>query len=710
MLDCGDVNASNWTVGTISVDYPTAGCARVRIGDPADKQTLLDEKTIVSLERVLTKIEAQISLQCVVFTGCAPGRFIAGADLKTFESYKTVDEARAAARRGQKLFHRISLLPWPTVAAIDGPCLGGGLELALACRYRVATDSSRTRLGLPEVLLGIIPGFGGSQRLPRLIGFQDSLHWVLACKRYNATEAQRAGVIDWVSSPADLDQTAVDIAEGKLQIARNHKKPLLHRFLDSNRLTRSIIASTALKRVVGDSRGRYPAPGRAIEIMRDGLKLSIERGLEREADACAELLISKQSRELVRIFILSENAKKAADRAAADLIVQAAVVGAGAMGGGIAMLLAERGVVTQLYDSKPEAIANAMKRAIEYFGKKSGRGRMTPAAAREALLRIQNAAEMKDIAKAQFVVEAISEDLNDKAACFRALETIITETAVLASNTSALSISKIQESLSKPGRAVGMHFFNPVDRMPLVEIIAGKKTSPAAVAVAAGLALRLGKTPIVVADSPGFLINRLLGCYITEAARLLAAGLSIVEIDGAAREAGMPMGPFQLLDEVGIDVAVRAGASLAEAFGDRFRAGDSLQLCVDAGRLGRKSAGGGFYKKPDPQSGDGRIEVARDIGKIIGVAWAASARGPNSKELARDAGDRLMLSIAVEARRAVESGVIASPDLLDLACVLGMGYPAWRGGPLRDLQNRGGAGAELIQNFGARYGGVFRLS
>lgn len=689
-------------IGPIAVDYPSPACARVRIGNPSERQTVFDEKTLAAFDRILTRIEALISLRGVIFTGCAPGRFIAGSDWKSIELLKTLDDALARVRQLQKLFDRIAEMPWHTVAAIDGPCLGAGLELALACKTRIVTDSPRTRLGFPEVLLGIIPGGGGTARLPRLIGFQDSLQWILSGKRFTPAQALKAGVADWVVAPADLDRQALEAAEGTLHWTRTRKHPLRHRMVDALAPARAWVARQSIQQLKAHTRGRYPAPFAAVRAVRDGLKVNIHKALEVEAQQCAELYISPQARELARIYILSDEARRPADRTSAENIQIAGVAGADDVGGEVAMLLAGQQIETRLHDPATVKITAALTRATEHLGKRAGQGRMTAAVAKATLLKMVQAPSIENLANIQFVVEAMGDSAQAKTAMVAALDGMLPREVCIASHADSIAISKLQESLRFPERVAGMHFFKPVDRMPVVEIVRGEKTDAATVALASGFALRLGKTPVIVRDGPGYLLHRILHSYFSEAARLLTGGLSIGEIDRAAMNEGMAAGPFALLDEFGIDAARAISIDLTKKLGERFHAGELYNWLVEARRMGRKS-GEGFYKHSP--------EAALDpvVAKILGVEWACAQRGPKSRELAPEAGDRLMLAISAEARRALDSGIVDSADMLDLACVLGAGYPGFRGGPLRDFENRGAAGAARMQQFARQYGAMYQF-
>ncbi|MBL8696412.1 MAG: enoyl-CoA hydratase/isomerase family protein [Planctomycetes bacterium] len=666
-------------VGNVVVDYPSPSVARIRIGDPQAKQSILDEATIAALEKVLTRIEAQISLQGVILAGCAPGRFLAGADVKGIEAVSDAEAGRKLAERGQALFQRIARLPWRTVAAIDGVCLGGGLELSLACKVRVATDSPKTQIGLPEVQLGILPGWGGTTRLPRLIGLPKALDWILTARRADARRALRDGVVDRIVAPEGLDAAALEAAEGKWQ-SKPRSRPISERLRDGTSIGRAWVARVARDRVRQQTGDRFPAPFAAIDVATRGLALSVDGSLALEAKAVGELVASPICKNLVRLFFLMESAKRQGDRERAAAATEAAVMGAGIMGGAIAALLAEQGIATRLHDSRAQALDAAVARLRERLDRRVRERRLEEAAARAVLDRFQPTPDGSRLGKPQIVVEAIVENLAEKKALLTKLAEQVPESCVLATNTSSLSVTELQSSVPHPERVVGIHFFNPVEKMPLVEVIRGAHTSEEAVAFACGLAVRLKKTPVVVADCPGFLVNRILAPYLAQAAALLREGLSISQIDRAAVAAGMPMGPFSLLDEVGLDTAAAASRVLTAAFGDRMAAGSLLEPLLAAKKLGRKS-GSGFYQYEDHKKGSSPAPDPQ-LSSLLGIPWAASASGPKA-DLLQSAPSRLLEAIASEARLALAEGVAASAEEIDLACVLGFGYPPERGGPLR---------------------------
>jgi len=666
---------------------------------PGEKVVKIGPAFAEALERVLERLETESDRPGVVFTGPSPEMFVAGADLEILRDVKDPETARALAVRGQKAYERIARLRARTVAAISGPCLGGGLELALACGVRIASDHPKTRIGLPEVRLGIVPGFGGTQRLPRLLGFARSLKIVLSGTRYPPKAALRMGLVDRVVPSERLLELALSAAAGTLPIRRRFV-PLEARLGRFGSPVRSALAALATARVRKETGQRFPAPYRAIDLLRRASSLPIERGLEREAQAIGELATGPVSKNLIRIFFLGEQARRfARPPSGGDLptIRRAAVIGCGAMGAGIAARLADAGMTVRLRDADAAAIARALDRARREFEGKVARRRLAPHEARDRLDRLQPALDGSGIERSDLVVEAIVESLDAKRELLADLAARVRPDAILATNTSSLPIAEIARDVPRPERVVGMHFFNPVEKMPLVEVVRGPRTSPTTVAAIASLTLALSKTPVVVGDGPGFLVNRILAPYLQEAAALLQEGMGVAAVDRAAREFGMPMGPFAVLDEVGIDVALAVAKLFAEAFPSRFEPPRLLEALVQASRLGRKS-GAGFYR----YGGGKKREEDPDLSRTI------SLPPPGEIPAVSRLVDRLFLPIANEALRCIEEGIVERAGDADLASVLGFGFPPERGGILRwALEDGASATLDRLSFLRARYGSRF---
>ncbi|HET6201188.1 MAG TPA: 3-hydroxyacyl-CoA dehydrogenase NAD-binding domain-containing protein [Planctomycetota bacterium] len=663
---------------------------------PGERVVKIDLAFAGALEAALERIEGKTSARGFVFTGPGPGMFLAGADIALIRDLRDPAEAEKLAARGQRLFERIARLPRPTVAAISGPCLGGGYELALACRWRLASDHPKTKVGLPEVRLGIVPGFGGTQRLPRLLGLARALPPILTGSAYPARAAWRLGLVDDLVPDERLAELAEKAALGELPLPRRRAPRLLDRLSP----VRFFVAETAKRRTLRETRGRYPAPLRAIEVASRGLGGGIARGLALEAKALAETATGPVAKNLLQLYFLREGAKRFAALDGQPLesqVKRAAVIGCGAMGAGIALLLAERGVSVRLQDADAGAIARTLERARRRFGEKVARRRMERHEAVAAMDRLQPAGDGSGLERCDLVLEAIVESLEAKRSLFAKVASRVPPGALLATNTSSLEVAAIAKGLPRPERVVGLHFFNPVEKMPLVEVVRGPETSPESAARAAALALEIEKTPLAVRDGAGFLVNRILAPYLQEASKLLVEGVLERDIDEAAVRFGLPVGPIALLDDVGLDVAAAAARTLAAAFPPRFEPPRLLERLLASQRLGRKS-GTGFYR----YGRNGRRVVDPDLPRVLGLP--ARSPGPVPQALA----ERLLLASVLEALRCVEEGIVERAGDVDLASVLGFGFPPDRGGILRSAMADGAESllrraSELRARHGVRF-------
>ena len=652
------------------------GRAEVVFDNPSGKAVVLTSAVMLRLDGILGEIEklaAAGSVKAVIFRSAKDGMFVAGVNVDEIAGVTDRTEAREKARLGQQLFHRVSRLPVPTIAAIDGTCLGGGTELALACAWRLASDRPETKIGLPEVRLGIVPGFGGTTRLPRLVGLPAALDLILTGKTLDARRAQKIGLIDERMHPSVLLRRARELAAE----AASGKRPSRELSLQ-NRLMggpgRKLVLRKAREGVMKETRGAYPAPLRALEVIDAGLSLPVERQLEIEADAVADLIVSDVSKNLIHVFHLMEDAKKAAPTAPAREVERVGVLGAGVMGGGIAQLLADKAIAVRLKDIQANALGLGLRHARELFDKSVERRRMQKRDAEQAMNRIAPTLEYTGFGTLDLVIEAVVERLDVKQSVLREVESNVPDDCVLTSNTSSLSITTMATVLTRPERFAGMHFFNPVHRMPLVEVVRGERSSDEAIATVFELARALGKTPIIVQDGPGFLVNRLLAPYLNEAGWLLGEGASIEEVDRVMVEFGMPMGPFRLLDEVGLDVARHAAETMHAAFGERFRPSPALAALAGLKRLGRKG-GSGFYRYDEERDAGVDDAIYAELGDAIPKA---------RRELEPDVIRRRLLYVMVnEAARVLEDGIVRGPGDVDLGMITGTGFPPFRGGLLR---------------------------
>jgi 3-hydroxyacyl-CoA dehydrogenase / enoyl-CoA hydratase / 3-hydroxybutyryl-CoA epimerase len=607
------------------------------------------------------------------------GSFIAGADIDAIATIEDPAEAEAKIRMGQAVFNDVASLAVPTLAAIDGPCLGGGLELALACDHRVASDSEKTSFQFPEVMLGILPAWGGTTRLPRRIGVQASLDMLLGSRRVDTKKAKRVGLVDEIL-PADLFlETVRDFAQSVLgREASPGKRPFVRRLQDSAP-GRTLILRIARRKVLASTGGHYPAPLRILDILDHHLGDTVEESLAAEARAAAELVVSPVCKNLLHVYYLREAARKGTglEGGRSDVAPRPVgvlgVLGAGVMGGGIAQLAADNGVRVYMKDIRHEAVTGGLQHARSLFDRAVARRRTTRRRAAQKMELISGGLEYYGISAADVVVEAVVERLDVKRQVLAEAERHVHGGCVLSTNTSSLSVDAMAEALQHPARFCGMHFFNPVDRMPLVEVVRGAATSDQTVATVYAFALRLGKVPVVVRDGPGFLVNRILGPYLNEAGFLLGDGATIERVDGVAKEFGMPMGPLRLIDEIGIDISVHAGAALHGALGERLAPSPALVALGNSGRLGKKG-GVGFY----------RYEKGKERGVDESVYVALSSVIPPHRELdEHDVRQRLLISMINEAARALEEGIARGAADLDLAMIMGTGFPPFRGGLLR---------------------------
>ena len=691
--------------GPFRLEGHPSGIALLWFDDPGRKVNLLDSESLPALRRVLEALRQRSDSaypRALVLLSAKEEQFIAGADVAEFDGLEDPSEAEAKAREAQQLFEEISHLPYVTVAAINGPCLGGGTELALAMRYRVASNSRKFTIGLPEVQLGILPGFGGTQRLPRLIGLVPALDLLLTGRSLDSRRAYRIGLVDAVLPHERFSERAVQWTEALLQdlpAVKRRGPPLPMRIMETVAPIRNRILSQARSNVLRQMGGHYPAPPEIIRVLRATWGASSETGLEVEREAVARLLFTPESKNLRRIFALREEAKRKPETARAREVAHVAVMGAGAMGGEIAYLFSSRNVRARLRDLKPEPLLRSLAHARSLFEREVSRGRLTKAEMEQALAGIEPSLDLSGLKSADLALEAVVEDLPVKQALFRELEGMVPERCVFATNTSSLSVRAMAKGLRNPGRVVGMHFFNPATRMPLVEVIRTDISDAAAVETVIALTRRLGKTPVLVADAPGFLVNRVLMPYLGEAVALVERGQPVRAVDHALRDFGMPVGPLELLDEIGLDVARKVAHVLRDAYGDRLPPTTLIDRLVAAGELGKKSELG-FY----------RYEAGRRKGVNQEIEASVPPEGPLTPP---QIVDRLLDVMVNEAAMALEEHVVPRPEDVDLAMVLGTGFPPFRGGLLRHADTVGaGAIVERLarrQQEGASVGPSGRL-
>ncbi len=660
--------------------------AEVILDTPGEKVNKLTRETWTELQEVIGFIRAKSDvIRSVIFRSGKLDSFLAGADITTIEVMKTVDEALGLIEKAQEVFQELAELPQMTVAVIDGACMGGGTELALACKYRIISDSPSTRLGLPEVQLGVLPGAGGTQRLPRLIGIPAALEMMTSGAPVNPSKALKIGLVHDIIPKEYLLDFARQFVRGKDKLRKTKKASLMGRAMQTLiplKPVRAIVIGQAKKMILSKSKGFYPAPIAIVDVVDQTTGLSVRDGLKVEARAFAQLAVSPIAKNLIQLFFASEQLKKErgvgpveAAGFQAEKLKNIGVVGAGIMGGGIAAVAASKGISVRMKDIQHESILNGLKTAGALFEKEFKRKKITKAEYLKRVYAITPTIEFTGFKRIPFVVEAVIEKMEIKKALIDQLETLVSPKAIIASNTSSLSISEMASQAKYPERIVGMHFFNPVPKMPLVEVIRAEKTSPEVVVQTVALAKQMGKTVIVVKDRPGFLVNRVLMPFLIECAHLYAEGFSIAQIDEAATRFGMPMGPFRLLDEIGLDTAAKVAKVIAGAF-PHLVVLPLVDELVQSGNFGRKT-GKGFYQY-DSQ------------GKPIAVRGEFSREPKNpSAETDKHLTDRLILPMVTEAVMALDEGIVGTVRDLDLGLIFGIGFPPFRGGLLRWVSTEG---------------------
>lgn len=655
------------------------------------------------LEELLERLLRDEVVKAIVIRSGKPDTFIAGADIEEFVRLRTPDDATRLSRDGQLLMQKLADSTKPIVAAIHGACLGGGLELALATDYRVASDHPKTQLGLPEVQLGLIPGAGGSNRLPRLIGVRAAFELILTGKNERPAKALRIGLIDELVPESILLDTAIAAAE---RLARGRRRPrrsrkLMDFLLDGTPLGRMIVYKKALAQVREKSGENYPAPIRAIDVVRTGMEDGLARGLAAEADAFGELAMTDVSRRLIEIFFATTALKKddgvPAGTAEPQPVHRIGVVGSGFMGSGIAGTAAlNAGVQVRMRDSELPRVGKGVKAAVRILEERVKRRRLTRHEFERQSALISGSGDWSGFAGAELVVEAVFEDLAVKRQVMAEIAHAVAPDAVIATNTSTLSVAEIAQGVPNPERVLGMHFFSPVEKMPLLEVIPHETTSATSVVTAVRFGRRMGKTVIVVADSPGFWVNRILLPYLNEAGFLLEEGVPIEMIDRAMTSWGFPVGPVSLLDEVGLDVGEKAGKVMQQAFGDRMTPSRVLAVMRADNRMGRKN-GRGFYFYKDGH----KASPDQSVYRLLGV----KPRADVDVEAVRD---RLVFAMLNEAAAAMSEGVVRTPRDADIGAVFGIGYPPFRGGPLRTIDAIGpdqvlATLERLVQSHGPRF-------
>ena len=647
---------------------------------PESGANIFDTATLNELNEHLDFVENDTSLRGLIITSAKKSIFIAGADLKTLLKQGQTGEMRDFIADGQRILNRIAALKIPTVAAVHGACAGGGYEVTLACDWRIATDNPATRIGLPETTLGLIPAWGGCTRLPRLIGPQRAAEVILKGKLYSAQDALKLGLIDEITS-----------ADRLLAAARKKLRSGKRKMEGGAPATPSADSRELAPPIVTEN----PASARAFDVIKKGLASSADQSLALELNAIVDLGKSESTQNLIRNFFLAEKYKKGPSKTPAEKVVHAAVIGAGVMGSGIAQWLSSRGVTVILRDIAREQIDRGLAIIEKTYADALKRGLMTEEKAKDGRARIVASIAPMELRDVQFVIEAASEKIEIKKEIFCELAMQAGPKTIIATNTSALPISELADVTVLPEHVIGLHFFNPVSRMKLVEVVIAKQTSDETRLRTLAFARQIGKWPVVVRDSPGFLVNRVLFPYLLDAAELFESGLDAAKIDNALLQWGMPMGPLRLIDEIGIDITIDIGNTLEKAYGRRDHVPAVLLWLRDGQMLGRKSSAGFYkYEGKTQSANDSLTQWRRGLhgdpegaeGPVIPPDWHRDPRlRLNESELAH----RLVFLMVNEAARCLEEKVVDSPEDADYGMILGTGFAPFRGGPLRFAEHFG---------------------
>ncbi|HJP87140.1 MAG TPA: fatty acid oxidation complex subunit alpha FadJ [Gemmatimonadaceae bacterium] len=679
---------------------------------------------------LLSRMEQDTSVHGAVLISGKPDVWIAGADIEEFLQLKTATDAERLSRDGQMLLDSIERLRIPVVAAIHGACLGGGLEAALACRYRIATDHPKTILGLPEVQLGLIPGAGGTQRLPRKIGLTNALDLILTGKHVRPKKALQLGLIDELVHPSILRsisiQRAREVAEGRRKSER-HGGGLKGAILDRNPAGRALVLRRAREQTLAKSRGNYPALIAAIDAVATGYERGIAEGYREESRKFGEMAMTDVSRQLIFLFFATNELKK--DPGVDPLqhpelpvstfeplpVDKIAIIGAGFMGAGIASIAVQHGSLVRLKDADHSRVAKGYAAVRDVLKERLTRKQITKVQYSDYMALVGGTVDYSGFGNVDLVIEAVFEDLAVKHQVLRETEAAIRPDAIFATNTSTIPIALIAQASSRPDRVLGMHFFSPVHKMPLLEVITTDKTYPQVTATAVAYGKKLGKTVIVVNDGPGFYVNRILSPYINEAGILLDQGVAVDLIDKALVDFGFPVGPITLIDEVGLDVAVKAGKIMAEAFPERMQPANSIQAVVSAGRYGRKSQKGFYTYDKEGKKGDVDPSVYALFLSPGSIPVVKSITPPSESDAAhRDdmpaiqIQQRTVLAMLNEAARCLSDGIIKSPRDGDVGAVFGIGFPPFRGGPFRYMDTLGiQIVVQRLEDLNARFPGRY---
>ncbi|WP_323843621.1 fatty acid oxidation complex subunit alpha FadB [Moraxella sp. Pampa] len=674
---------------SITVSRLDDGIVKFHFDNQTESVNKFDKTTNAEFEKAISAVEQASDVKGLVVTS-GKNVFIAGADITEFVGYFNQDESEIERWIVEinQVFNRFEDLPFPKVCAINGAALGGGCEMTLVCDYRVISDNAT--IGLPEVKLGIFPGFGGSVRVPRLIGIDNALEIIATANPLKPMDALKLGLVDAVVTADNLEKSAIDLVKkcinGELDWQARHAEKINP--VKLSELEQKMAFNSAKGVLFSKANpAQYPAPKIALDTIEQHVNLPRDEALKVEAKGFAKSAKTPQATALVGLFLNDQVVKKLAKTHSKNAhdIQKSAVLGAGIMGGGIAYQSAVKGLPIIMKDIKSEQLELGMNEASKLLSKQVERGKLTPAKMGETLSRIQPTLNYGDFKDVDIVIEAVVENPKVKHSVLQEVEELVKDDAIIASNTSTISITYLSSVLKRPENFVGMHFFNPVHRMPLVEVIRGEKSSEKAIATTVALAQKMGKVPVVVNDCPGFLVNRVLFPYFGAFDLLLKDGADFVQIDKTMEKFGWPMGPAYLIDVVGLDTGVHGAEVMAQGFPDRMKPDykGSIQALFEANRLGQKN-GVGFYKyetdkkgKPTKNTDPATLEVLKSV--------VSEPKGFDDQEII----DRMMLALCNETVRCLEDNIVATPSEADMAMIMGIGFPAFRGGPCRYIDQIG---------------------